>query len=66
MMEQTTQLTHSVSPNSRSTADTESAEQQIVSKLGPQVSTIAGLNGREIRVLYFLYNTYFQKFEGKG
>ena len=36
----------SVSPNSRPIADAESAEQQIVSKLVPQVSTIAGLNGK--------------------
>ena len=36
----------SVSPNSRSIADAESAEQQIVSKLVPHVNTIANLNGK--------------------
>ena len=53
----------SVSTNSRPIADAESAEQQIVSKLVPQVSTITGLNGKFC--LAFLYKTYLQKLEGK-
>ena len=60
---------YSVSPNSRPIADAESAEQQIVSKLVPQVSTIAGLNGKGNSsfawLLFFLDKTYLQKLEGK-
>ena len=54
----------SASSNSRPIADAESADQQIASKLVPQVSTIKGFGNSSFVWLYFTRPT-FKRWKGK-